>query len=327
VTRTKRDTNWNFHFGTNGWRGILGEDFTFPRLRAVLRGVGSWLANNSDRREVIIAHDTRFMGRRMALTAAAVLRESGLEPVVAVGPTATPVAAHGVSRRNSAAAAVFTASHNRSEYQGRKIFGADASCIAEQVAREIEGLVAKASDAAVQFDGADADAVDLATPYTRELLSRIDADAIGPARVSVVYDAMHGAGSGIVDRVLERSGARVRVRRGAADPTFGGTAPDPVRANLAELCDEVRSMRGLRLGLATDGDADRFAVVDADGRLLSETESLALLVDHLARTGRIEKGVAVSNATGSLVAKIAADHGLHVARHPIGFSELASSVN
>jgi phosphomannomutase len=86
-------------------------------------------------------------------------------------------------------------------------------------------------------------------------------------------------------------------------------------------------MRGLRLGLATDGDADRFAVVDADGRLLSETQSLALLVDHLARTGRIEKGVAVSNATGSLVAKIATDHGLDVARHPIGFSELSNSLN
>ncbi len=324
---SKQGRSWEFRFGTNGWRGILGEDFTFPRLRAVMRGVGYWFAENSDRREVIIAHDTRFMGQRMAQTAAALLRECGLAPVAAAGPTATPVAARGILRRDSAAAVVFTASHNSSEYHGLKIFGADGSCIADAVAREIEGLVAEASDAPVDFEAADADQIDLATPYTHELLARIDVDAIRAARVSVFYDAMHGAGSGLVDRVLERAGARVRVRRGAADPTFGGAAPDPVRANLGDLCDEVQSMGGLRLGLATDGDADRFAVVDADGQLLSETESVALLVDHLARTGRIAKGVAVSIATGSLVAKIAADHGLHVVRHPIGFSQLSKSLN
>ncbi len=323
---SNQDANWEFRFGTNGWRGVLGEDFTFPRLRAVLRGVGSWLSASGGRREVLIAHDTRFMGEHMSRMAAGVLREAGLEPLLAEGPTATPVAAHGVLHREAAGGLVFTASHNSQEYHGLKILGPQGACIGAEAAAEIEGRVDCANDAPVAGDIGSVERVELSKPYVSELLTRIDTDAIRAARVSIVYDAMHGAGSGVVDRALELAGARVRVRRGSVDPSFGGAAPDPVAANLGGLRDEVQSINGQRLGLATDGDADRFAVVDADGQLLTETESLALLVDHLARTGRISKGVAVSIATGSLVSRIAADHGLRAVRHPIGFSELSRSL-
>lgn len=333
--RSGPKASWSFRFGTNGWRGVFGEDFTLPRLRIVLRGVAAWLAGSGS--PVLVAHDTRSGGEQLTRTAVAVLREVGLETLVADGPTATPVVARAVSRQRAAAALVFTASHNPQNYHGLKIVGPDGSCIGSEAARQIETLVARSRDAAatspsdapeVEPLGPDSTVrVDLCTPYIGEVLSRIDTEAIRRARIGVVYDAMHGAGSGVLDRVLERAGALVRVRRGEADPTFGGGTPDPIRANLGGLCDEVRSMQGLRIGLATDGDADRFAVVDADGQLLSETESVALLVDHLARTGRISSGVAVSMASGSLVSRVAADHGLPVVRHPIGFSHLARTLH
>ena len=137
---------------------------------------------------------------------------------------------------------------------------------------------------------------------------------------------MYGAGSGVLDRVLADAGVGVRVLRGGRDARFRGVGPDPVPERLAALRAALRRGKGPRLGLATDGDADRYAVVDADGRVLSATQAVALLVDHLARTGRIERGVALSVATGSLVARVARSHGLRVVRQPIGFKWLSRSL-
>jgi phosphoglucomutase len=114
--------------------------------------------------------------------------------------------------------------------------------------------------------------------------------------------------------------------RGQADPGFGGEAPDPLAERLGALRGAVRRLRGPRLGLASDGDADRFAVVDADGSVLSETDALALLVDHLARAGRVHRGIAVSCATGGLVERVARGHGLAVSFHAMGFKHLSRAL-
>jgi phosphomannomutase len=148
----------------------------------------------------------------------------------------------------------------------------------------------------------------------------------GGRRLRIVYDAIHGCGAGVLDRALTARGARVELLRGEPDPRFGGVAPDPTPVRLTVLARRVRSLSGLRLGLATDGDADRLAVVDADGRVLTETELLALLVDHLARTGRATRGVAISIATGSLVERVARHYGLRCVRRPIGFKHLTAAL-
>jgi phosphomannomutase len=160
----------------------------------------------------------------------------------------------------------------------------------------------------------------------KEWARRVDVEAIGRARPRVWFDAMHGSGAGVLDVALLEAGARVEVLRADPDPRFGGSPPDPRPEQLHALRRAVRSGRGLRLGLATDGDADRFAVVDADGRVLSESEAVALLVDHLARTGRIRAGVALSLATGGLAERVARAHGLRVERYPLGFSHLAAAL-
>jgi phosphomannomutase len=168
--------------------------------------------------------------------------------------------------------------------------------------------------------------VDLVSPYLRDLLAEIDAAVLRRSNLQVVYDAMHGTGSGVLDRAVADCGVPVRTLRGDPDPRFGGAAPDPTPRRLRGLVCAVRDLSGPSLGLATDGDADRFAVVDADGRVLSETEAVALLVDHLARTGRVERGVAISIATGALVERVATSHGLRVERHPIGFKHLSRAL-
>jgi phosphoglucomutase len=305
--------------GTSGWRGVLGEEFTLPRLRAALRGAAAWFAERGGGR-VIVAHDTRFLADRMAGQAALALAEAGLEPVLGRGATPTPVVARTVRRRRAAGALVLTASHNPPEYAGLKVMGPEGGCIGDADAKVLERAIAAADRG--ELPGRPPRASDLNRAYRGELLRRLDREAIGRARPAIAYDAMHGAGAGVLDDVLTRAGARVQVLHADPDPRFGGHSPDPRPERLRALRELVRGGRGLRLGLASDGDADRFAVVDADGRVLSETDALALLVDHLASSGRIRGGVALSVATGSLVERVAERHGLAVSRHPIGFKHL-----
>jgi phosphomannomutase len=130
----------------------------------------------------------------------------------------------------------------------------------------------------------------------------------------------------VLDELLRRLGVDVGVRRSAPDPGFGGCAPEPEPEQLRALAQELRRGRGARLGLATDGDADRFAAVDAGGRILDASESLALLVDHLARTGRAHEGIVLSSAVGSLPERVASWHGLAVERDAVGFKHLAPAL-
>ncbi len=312
-------------FGTSGWRGVLGEDFTVARLRGVLGAVGRWLAREGAGAEVIVAHDTRFLGERLASLAVSVLHAHGQRPVLAQGAVPTPVVARAIRRRRARLGVVFTASHNPPEYQGLKLLDASGGSLGRDQTDHLEALLAT--------PGADplpparrTRTLDVTAPYLEDLLAVIERGPIARARLQVCYDAMHGAGAPVLARALERLGARVTLLHGEPDPRFGGASPDPVPERLRELSRRLRAGRGLRLGLATDGDADRFAAVDAGGRVLSETASIALLVDHLARSGRIQRGVALSIAVGSLVERVAASHGLAVTRHPIGFRCLSQAL-
>jgi phosphomannomutase len=309
-------------FGSNGWRGILGEDFTFPRLRAVLDAVGRWLSQDGVGGEVIVAHDTRFLGERMAVEAAAVLHAHGQRPLLAQGAVPTPVVARAIRRRRSRAGLVFTASHNPPEYQGLKILDASGGSLGSDQTRRIEALI-MAPRAGACAVAPSVRSLDLTAPYRRDLLAVVDRAPIARARLAVSYDAMHGAGAPVLAGALTSLGARVQLLRGEPDPRFGGSAPDPVPERLRLLSGTLRAARGRCLGLATDGDADRIAAVDDDGRVLSETQLVALLVDHLARAGRIRRGIALSIAAGSLVERVAKAHGLAVTRHPIGFRHLS----
>ncbi len=315
-------------FGTNGWRGILAEDFTFPRLRRALHGVACFF-REAGGGEVVVAHDTRFFSEPMARLAARALEEKGLVPCLARGPLPTPAATRAVRRRAAAGAVVLTASHNPPAYHGLKVFGVSGACIDERAARRIESWIGRAP--AGEPGGWPPPASrsprrDLVGPYVREILRLLDREALAKSRPRVLYDAMHGVGAGVLDRILERAGARVETLRADPDPGFGGSAPDPSAEHLIGLRRAVRAARSPALGLATDGDADRFAVVDAGGAVLSASDALALLVDHLASAGRLERGVAVSAATGSLVERVAESHGLALIREPVGFKHLSRAL-
>jgi phosphomannomutase len=312
-------------FGTSGWRGIVGEDVTIDLHQALCRAVASWvLAQDGAGRRVVLGFDTRLMSERMARLAAQVFVEAGCDVIASHCAIGTPVLTHAIVSHGAAAGVMVTASHNPPEYHGVKVFGHWGGTIGDGDARDIEARLESGHDAPAHVPETwPIEGVDLVDRYLADVRSRFDCSQLGQAGFKTIYDAMHGAGAGLLDRLLNDLGVRVETLRAQRDPGFGGQAPDPVAEHLAPLMRAVKRGAGPCLGLATDGDADRFAVVEPGGRLLTETESLALLVDHLAETGRIERGVAVGMATGSLIEQVAADHGLAVSRWPVGFKHLS----
>ncbi len=308
-------------FGTNGWRGILGRDFHRAGVLALAEALGRAVGRG---RQVVVAYDTRAQADALARDAARAIAGAGARALWCGAPVPTPVAGFLVKRRRAAAGFVVTASHNPPEYLGVKILGA----VGDSAPRAVVERLARAANARTGAEprlGRVGAAADPVGPYVARLAALLDTAAIRRARPRILYDAMHGAGAGSLDRALRALGARVVVLRGRPDPSFGGAAPDPIARNLRGLREAVRAGR-FAFGVATDGDADRFAVVDSAGRLFSETEALAVLVDHLGACARLRRGVALSVATGRLVERAAGAHGAPVARLPLGFDALTRAL-
>ena len=313
-------------FGTSGWRGVLGDEFTFERLRALAAAVGRSAVRREPGARILVTHDTRFLADAAARAAASVLAGARARPILAAGPTPTPVAAHAVRRGRYAAGLLVTASHNPAEYLGVKVLTAGGIGVSRREADRLERACARVLAGHAPRRGAvPARRAHPKDAYLRALSGLLDRDRISRARLAIGYDALHGTGAGVLDRLLTSLGARVTVLRAEPDPRFGGGAPDPAPGRLADLTRWVAARRGRALGLATDGDADRLAVLGHRGRL-SETEGVALLVDHLARTRRPRGAVAISVATGTLVERVAEAAGLAVTRHPLGFGPLTAAL-
>ncbi len=318
-------------FGTSGWRGTLGEEITFPRLRRLIRGIADWIREEEQGDRVLIGWDGRFASRLMAERTAHVLVEEGLTPVLASRLTPTPALTHALHRQTAAAGLVLTASHNPAPDHGLKVFGPSGAAVTDAEAARIESATSKrrGEDRRIP-QSAPVLRVDFTADYQSALASILSRDVIRRSGIQVVYDAMHGAGGGILDSALAAAGAGVTSLRAEADPYFGGGRPDPQAERLTALREHVArlsaSHSGPIIGLATDGDGDRLGVVDGTGRVLTETQTIALLVDHLAASGRIRKGVAVTEGTGSLVSQVAAYHGLRVDRYPVGFKYLSAAM-
>ncbi len=321
--RAKKSTGGRspVRFGTSGFRGVLGEAFTFDRAAALVAGTADVLGAPRGSK-VVVAYDTRFLGETFAQEASEILAAAGMVPIMGRGPTPTPAACSAV-RHGAAAGLIFTASHNPPEYQGLKVVGPDGGAASRGFTDRLERQVAKRlAKGAAPPRAPWSRRTDLVTPYLKRMSRLVSLpESLGP----VVFDAMCGTGAGVVDRWFEEHGIPCGVIRGAADPTFGGRAPDPTAGDLSELRTQVLRQKA-RFGVATDGDADRFSLLDELGQRISESDAVALLVDHLARSGRIRHGVALSIATGTLPEAVARAHGLPVRRVGLGFKALTSEL-
>lgn len=324
-------------FGTSGWRGIIAQDFTFDNVRLATQGIADYL--NAERQKpdsplhgrkplLIVGHDTRFLGREFALAAAEVLTANGLTPLLCDRDTPTPVIAHTIRVRKTLGGINLTASHNPAEYQGLKFSTANGAPAPPEVTRQIETHCAARAAQGWRFQGAvigtfTCKTFDPRPAYFKRIRQLVDFSTIRRARLRVAVELLYGTGRGYLDALLQDAGARVTVFHNAVDPLFGGHHPEPDAAGMAEVARFVRR-GGAQLGLGVDGDADRFGVVDRDGRWITPNQVLALTLYHLKKNRGWSGAVVRTVPTSHQVDAVAAWLGVPVHETPVGFKYIGA---
>jgi phosphoglucomutase len=288
----------------------------------VARAIADYLADQRlTGRPVVVGYDTRFLSDRFAQAAAEVLAEQGWTVLLAERDVPTPVVAHAILHHRAAGGVNLTASHNPPEYGGIKFSPAWGGPALPDTTQWIEARVAALR---TEGDGpspgrkGSIERFDPREAYVTHLRTQIDFAAIRAAKLRVAVDVLYGTARGYLDALLKAEGCDVTVLHDHPDPLFGGGAPDPSERRLSELAAAMRETR-YHLGVATDGDADRFGVLDADGTYISANEVLALVLHYLIDTRGAKGGVARSVATSHLADAVAAQHGREVYETGVGF--------
>lgn len=322
-------------FGTSGWRGIIADDFTFENLRAVSQAIAEYAIRVREGHDVmIVGRDGRFMGDRFVRETASVLAGNGIKALVSAAQVPTPAISWAIINGRAGGAVNITASHNPPQYTGVKYspkWGGPAlpeatSWIGRRANEIVAGGTVHRLDEKEARDKGLWEDVDLAGGYLADLKNKIDFTVIKKANKVVAYDPLFSAGRGYLDRVLLEHGISVTVLHDADDPLFGGGAPDPSQARLRELGNLVKTNDKIVIGLATDGDADRFGVVDADGSFVEPNYIIALLLDYLIMRKGYRGGAARSVATTHMIDAVARYHGIDCFETPVGFKYIGEYI-
>ena len=324
-------------FGTSGWRGLIADDFTFAAVRLAVHAICDHVNSKSVHPTVLVAYDTRFYSEEFSAVAVSALREHGINTLLCDTFTPTPAVAYEIQRRKLDGAINFTASHNAAQYHGLKFSGADAGPALPEVTRDIEARIAKMlrEHGANPYASASHDfkavidgpwkKVNLRSEYLKRLNQLVRFDVIKNANLKVVVDALHGCGSGYLDKALADHSISVTAIRTHRDCLFEGGGPDVSRENLAALAKAVKNS-GAKVGLATDGDADRFGIVDSDGTWIQPNLILALVYDYLVETRGWKMPAARSVATTQMVDAVAKLYGQTTYQTPVGFKYIGQLI-
>jgi phosphoglucomutase len=309
------------HFGTSGWRGIVGQDFTFRNVRLVLDATLEVLRGRGEVGEIIVSYDTRLLSEKFAREALAVFTHYGVVSVMSERDLPSPCVAFAVRERGATLGVMFTASHNPADYNGLKLFTSHGTHAPKELTDAIEANVAARSESFDDFYVPQAHlarTAALTEGYLESLERDLDWEAIGRSGLVVAVDPLFGTAREFLDRVLLAHNVPTHVVHTTKDPYFGGYAPECTPQNLAGLRERVRTS-GAQLGLATDGDADRFGVVDAACRAISPNLIIALLTEYLIRRRRTQGGIGRTVATTRLVDRVARAADREVVETPVGF--------
>jgi phosphoglucomutase len=315
-------TDSAIHFGTSGWRGVIADDFTFAAVRRASAAIAAHLHAHKKLPTIVVAYDTRFFSEDFARAAATVLQSEGCKVLLCSEPTPTPVVAHAIIHNKFDGGINITASHNPYNYNGLKFSGSEGGPALPEVTKDIERRAAQIKDAGAPAPHSNGsvkfESIDPRAPYFAQLQKMIRFDTIKRAKGAFVFDAVHGCGAGWLDRILSDHGIPITAVRTNRDVLFDGTGPDPSEENLAPLAHAVRQGKALA-GLATDGDADRFGVLDRDASFVSPNHILGLLFDYLLETRDRKLGASRSVATTSLLDAVARLHKVQLYETPVGF--------
>lgn len=316
-------------FGTSGWRAVMAEEFTFANVRRAVGGIARYVATQKPQgARVIVGRDPRFLGETFCAMAAEILAAQGITPLVVAEAAPTPAFAYAVIQSKADGVINFTASHNPPEYNGIKFSTPDGCPALPEVTKKIEAEIVAGDNASLAKPGAAAAPKDTLNPkpmYLKRLGEIVDLPAIRKAGVRVAFDPMWGAARGYSDELLRDAGVEVATVHDHRDVLFGGHAPEPDDHLLEDLRKKMRET-GAQIGIATDGDADRFGIVDADGTFLQPNYVIAVLFDYLVESRGWKNGVAKSVATTNLINALAQQHGVELHETPVGFKYIGELI-
>src|SRR5581483_10884187 len=309
-------------FGTSGWRAIMAEEFTFANVRRAVSGIARYVVSEkpSDA-QVIVGRDPRFLGETFCAMAADILSAHGITPLLISDPAPTPAISYAVIKEGADGAINFTASHNPPEYNGIKFSTPDGAPALPEVTKRIEAEISAHDDSGFSPSAKGAAITENLNPrtmYLERLAEIVDLKAIQKAGLRVVYDPLWGAARGYPDSLLREAGIQVESVHDYRDVLFGGHAPEPDDHLLGDLRNKMTATRA-HIGIATDGDADRFGIVDQDGTFFQPNYIIALLFDYLVETRGWKNGVGKSVATTNLVNALAKYHKVELHETAVGF--------
>jgi phosphoglucomutase len=305
---------------------VLAEEFTFANSRRVITAICRVLSEDGRAGElVLVGYDTRFLADRFAAEAARIIAREGLRAEVSSRPVPTPTLAFEIRRRGAAGAVNFTASHNPPRYLGIKFSTSDGAPALPDLTKRFETAISGLSDVPAPESFSAPSEFDPVPKYLDDLAGKVDASAVAAGDPHFSLDFRYGTSVGFLDGFLERAGTRLSRLNAKRDPLFGGESPQCGEKELVHLAEEVRRS-GSRLGLACDGDADRFGICDDRGAYVPPNAILALLLrDLLGRKGR-RGGVARSVATTHALDAVAAKFGVPCSETPVGFKYIGEKL-
>jgi len=330
------------HFGTDGWRAVISDTFTFTNLRLVAQAIADAVASDKwnngtpleqapDPHRMVVGFDTRFLSDRYAQEAARVLAANGFTVHLAQADAPTPAISYAVRHLHASGGIMITASHNAPRYNGIKLKSAyGGSALPEQCRRvevylnDNEGLGRGPN--LMEYEHARQQGLiqrfNPILPYNEQLRKLIDFDVIAETPQRVVIDSMYGAGRGIIRSLLQGTGCETQEIRGEMNPGFGGVHPEPIARYLGSLAGAISMGMG-SFGLATDGDADRIGAMDERGNFVDPHKIMALALRHLVKRRKLSGAVVRTVSTTRMIDRLALQYGLRCFETPVGFNHIA----
>ncbi len=319
-------------FGTDGWRGVIGDDFTFANVRRVAAAIAEYVrAESEPARGLVVGYDTRFLSAEFAHSAAEIAAAAAVPVVLADRPTPTPAISYAVVARRAAGAIMITASHNPYRWNGIKFKAPYGGSAAPELIRHIEkhlhkldrsGSHGQARGGTRKAKATGIETADLVSPYLERLKSLVHIERICSSGRRFAIDPMYGAARGCIARLFDEAGVPYREVHSEHNPIFPGLNPEPIEPHVRELREAVLE-GGYDAGLATDGDADRVGAIDREGEFIDAHKIFCILLQHLAEDLKQSGEVVKTFSTTQMIDKLARKYGLPLHVTPIGFKYIA----
>jgi len=308
-------------FGTDGWRGIIADDFTFDNVQRVAGAIASYILKHEDSsRGVLVGYDTRFASDRAARLVARVLADAGLRTILSNSDLPTPAISYNVKKLGAAGGVVVTSSHNPWNWNGVKFKAKFGGSATPAIMKAIESELA--ANAMPKANGGQIEEVDLKPAYVEAICQFADLELIRTANFKVAIDAMYGSGRGVLTGIFDRAGVQYVAIRQEHNPLFPEINPEPILPHIAMLQQTVKKQK-CHAGFATDGDADRIGAVAEDGSFVDSHKCFALLLNWLLVRKKWPGDVVRAFNTTRMLDRIAAKHGRQLIECSIGFKYIA----